>query len=167
MAYQLRVRRGCSVLSPKDSFGMYRVFKAGELIPEGLFPQATIKEHLASGYCEPVNVGTPPEQDIPTDNVPGVQPAPIIPSGTRDTSPSAPVELVTTAPGGVTSSVQIKKDPVPEVKTPLSIWNLDPEQLKGKSLDELNVMILERDDTIDPFDTLEEAVAQLSQDFNG
>ena len=46
-----------------------------------------------------------------------------------------------------------------------SKWSLNPADLEGKDLDELNVMVLERDETVDPFETVEEAVAWLSQDF--
>ncbi len=46
-----------------------------------------------------------------------------------------------------------------------SIWILDPADLQDKNLDELNVMILERDDELDQFETVEEALAWLTQDF--
>lgn len=46
-----------------------------------------------------------------------------------------------------------------------SKWNLDPMTLVHKSLSELNVMIAERDPSVEPFDTPGEASAYLSQDF--
>lgn len=48
-----------------------------------------------------------------------------------------------------------------------SLWILDPANLEGKDLDDLNVMILERDDSIEPFETIEEAIGQLCMDFEG
>lgn len=47
-------------------------------------------------------------------------------------------------------------------KTP---WSTNPAELSETSLEDLNIMILERDPTIAPFETREEAVAQLTMDF--
>lgn len=47
-----------------------------------------------------------------------------------------------------------------------SLWTVDPATLKGKDLKQLNAMIVERDPKQTPFDTVEEAVAQLSIDFS-
>ncbi len=44
-------------------------------------------------------------------------------------------------------------------------WNLDPMTLVHKSLTNHNVMIAERDPSVEPFDTPAEASAYLSQDF--
>lgn len=46
-----------------------------------------------------------------------------------------------------------------------SRWDLDPATLRGKKIDELNVMVLERDPAVKPFDTEKEAIAQLSMGF--
>lgn len=62
--------------------------------------------------------------------------------------------------------------PEPEPATPLPtqppppvpVWNLDPEALKTKTLATLNVMVAERDPDKGPFDTEEEAIAQLTMD---
>jgi len=54
--------------------------------------------------------------------------------------------------------------PNPADMRPTSPWKLDPAQLEGKPLQELNLMIKERDDSIEPFETVEEAIAQLSAD---
>lgn len=56
----------------------------------------------------------------------------------------------------------------PAVPSQISPWSLDPALLVGKSLTELNVMVAERDQTdkIEPFTTIPEVVAFLSQDFN-
>jgi len=49
--------------------------------------------------------------------------------------------------------------------TKVSQWALDPDMLRSKSVEVLNVMIRERDASIEPFETQEEAIAQLSRDF--
>jgi hypothetical protein len=46
-----------------------------------------------------------------------------------------------------------------------SIWAMDPSGIRGLDVDQLNIMILERDDRIEPFETAEEAAAWLCQDF--
>lgn len=46
-----------------------------------------------------------------------------------------------------------------------SIWNLDPAGLRGMSVEQLNVMVLERDAKVTPFETIEEAVWWLTQDY--
>lgn len=46
-----------------------------------------------------------------------------------------------------------------------SIWTVDPDGIRGMSIEQLNIMILERDDSIEPFETVEEAVAWLTQDY--
>jgi hypothetical protein len=47
------------------------------------------------------------------------------------------------------------------------LWNVDPSKVVGKSLEELNTMVLERDPSIAPLSTAGEALAQLSADFRG
>jgi len=48
---------------------------------------------------------------------------------------------------------------------PQTKWNFDPALLAGKEIDQLNVMIQERDPSVHPFDTVEEAIAFLSSEF--
>lgn len=58
--------------------------------------------------------------------------------------------------------------PAPEGRTGLvspSKWSLDPADLQDKGLDELNVMILEREEDLEQFETIEEARAWLTQDY--
>ncbi len=54
--------------------------------------------------------------------------------------------------------------PVPRLPR-VSLWDLDPDGIRGSSLDSLTVMVSERARTVDPFETTEEAIAQLSQDY--
>jgi len=46
-------------------------------------------------------------------------------------------------------------------------WDVNPINLSGMQLQQLNIMVLERDPTMTPFETIEEAAAQLSKDFKG
>jgi hypothetical protein len=157
MAYRLRVNFGGSVLGPNNI-----IYRGGEIIPDGLLSAKQIQEHINSGYVSPVNESAAmPLPDRLTETPPGVEEKPAIKSGSDDRRVSKPEEVVTTSSGGVVSKTTKKKIGRPAV----SIWNLDPAELSGKDIDDLNVMILERDDSIDPFETTEEAVAFLSKDF--
>jgi hypothetical protein len=42
---------------------------------------------------------------------------------------------------------------------------MDPDGIRGMSLDQLNVLILERDDSVELFEDVDEAAAWLSKDF--
>lgn len=53
------------------------------------------------------------------------------------------------------------------VRVTPSKWTVDPADVEGWSLDQLNVRIKEIDERVEPFETVEEAVAWLSQDFEG
>jgi hypothetical protein len=44
-------------------------------------------------------------------------------------------------------------------------WAYDPDSLVGQSLTQLNSLVAGIDSSVPPFDTKEEAIAQLSQDF--
>ncbi|MFG0317080.1 MAG: hypothetical protein ACF8XB_07405 [Planctomycetota bacterium JB042] len=48
---------------------------------------------------------------------------------------------------------------------PFQKWGLDPDGLTGLSLEQLNLLVRERDPDIEPFDTVEEAVVQLSHEY--
>lgn len=50
--------------------------------------------------------------------------------------------------------------------TRVSHWNLDPDGLRGKSLDDLNILVAERDPSVEPFTTVEEAIGWLSMDYS-
>lgn len=48
---------------------------------------------------------------------------------------------------------------------PISKWQLNPADLCGKNLTQLNIMILEKDPSAEPFGSMDEAVACLTKDF--
>lgn len=115
------------------------LYRAGQIIPSGALTAAQIREHVNSGYVVAV-------RDV-------------VPTLTAD-------EAASLAAPGVTSALAIDAKGSP-VSAPVlsSKWNLDPEGLRGYDLESLNVMVLERDDSLDPFDTEAEAIAWLSQDY--
>ncbi len=54
----------------------------------------------------------------------------------------------------------------PPASQPVSSkWIINPALLHAKDLNQLNVMIRERDPSIQPFETREEAIAFISQDY--
>ena len=61
----------------------------------------------------------------------------------------------------LTQAIETKKS------NPRGLWECDPDALKGLSIENLNVMVGERDESIGQFETVEEAIAQLSADFKG
>lgn len=44
-------------------------------------------------------------------------------------------------------------------------WNHDPDELAALDLETLNLRVMETDPSVGPFDTVEDAIAQLSADF--
>ena len=61
--------------------------------------------------------------------------------------------------------------PKPSTKTrpngPISPWRINPAMIQQLNLDQLNIMVLELDPRMDPFETVEEATGQLTQDWTG
>ena len=71
--------------------------------------------------------------------------------------------IFSTAVNGKELDSAVSKEPVIEQQK--SPWILDPATLEGKSLQELNAMIFERDPSIDPLPSAERAKELLSMDF--
>ncbi len=93
-----------------------------------------------------------------------IDPAVIYPGGTKD-----PAFLDHFKNGYIEEYVERSFDPDnPEGGKPLhnqGKWNRDPALLQQKSLEKLNILISEIDPAVAPFETREEAVAHLTQDF--
>jgi hypothetical protein len=66
----------------------------------------------------------------------------------------------------VTHEGKVDEAPPAPPRAP-GLWNIDPKKLKGKKLDDLNVMIAEKDASKPPCATIAEAIKQLSADFEG
>lgn len=56
-------------------------------------------------------------------------------------------------------------EPEPEREGTWSVWTLDPATLQKTSLEALNMKVKELDPKVKPFETREEAIAQLSADW--
>lgn len=54
-----------------------------------------------------------------------------------------------------------------KTQRPVSKWALNPLDLVGKTLTQLNIMILEKDENAEPFDSLDAALEELSRDYEG
>jgi len=75
----------------------------------------------------------------------------------EETSESTPIAHI--KPDGTVTAAK----PLPAVGK----WNLDPALLKGKSIEELNAIVIDRDAAVTPFDEVAEAVKFLSSEFQG
>lgn len=153
-----RITQGGSIHGPDR-----KRYTAGMIVPDGFFRNQ--KAHISSGYLTPVNDNAIPEPQRPTEVVPG-RDVPIVLKGNKEDK-SEVIRLTTEhTPTGepIVESTRTNDvgTPVTQVQSP---WMLAPETLAGKGLEELNVMVHERDATIPPFEDPAEARAQLSQDY--
>lgn len=126
---------------------------AGEMIPDGLLTPREIKNKLADGCIVAVG-GEAVEQGPLGGTVPGE-----VDMSEKET----PVVVDDSQP----TKVATLKKPQPEVKQDATPWTLDPSTLEGKDLDELLVMIAERDEDfeVEAIESVSEAIEFLSQDF--
>lgn len=170
------------------------VLYQGEVIPGGLFTDSQLKEHLKSGYIVPMNrteIVDPASLPASTEKRPGETIAPPITAGKKgdNTEGSDPVTTAPTGPAtrdvpdvndgpsvpisapvieNANAAAEAAPAPGPVVNAsgnPVSKFIFDPATLQDKSVEELNVLIKQCDETIDPMDTAAEAIALLSQDF--
>ena len=131
-------------------------FTAGAPLDKAKLTEDTLKAHIKSGFVVPKNAGRTDEPPRSEDKMP-----PLVAHNQDDTS-SKPV----TKDGGTgESKVLVKEIAQNQVHQRQTVWTLDPSTLKNLTLPELNVMIGERDPNIKPFETQEEAIAQLSAEF--
>jgi len=87
-----------------------------------------------------------------------------------DTAPSVRTSAGAEAPASLTLVPDAKPEdvPAPGAKSVSDgLWCFDAAELGDVDLEGLNVLILERDNTVKPYETREEAMAHLSQDLNG
>lgn len=144
-----------------------------DVINANKITQAWLDEQHAAGFVEPVTEVRPVMQGAPPPAPPGVNPIPVGGDGSSrvtTTDPGAPRISIPSIPGqqssgGLSQTSQPFVPPQQAGGQALSKWNLDPATLHGKDLGQLNVMVLERDSTIAPFSTVQEAIVQLSRDW--
>lgn len=175
MAKQFVVARGCNILlsSGKQLRAGFIVTEGKKIVVDGRehppMDAKKIERHLRSGYLKHHSVlreegPITPEQF--TENPPGKVKAPALPGPGKEDGISENKALTTAVSNGISTSVKDKEPSTEQTAQVTSKWVLDPALLEGKTIDELNVMIVERDPKVEPFATAEEAVAWLSQDRN-
>lgn len=55
----------------------------------------------------------------------------------------------------------------PRLGAAVSPWRVSPTTLEQLTLEQLNIMVMELEPKMDPFETVEEAVGQLTMDWEG
>lgn len=169
------------------------VLTQGVELPDGLFTPSQRAAHIQSGFAKVVSASERPDPATLPKSIPdrpGETEAPPINSGGKGDSGSGSDPVTTAAPptgmaaaGGIPdvgdqgagvfaapSAIEPVTQPVPGAEidgagSEVGPWIFNPAELQGKPLEELNVLIAARDDTVEPFGTVEEAIAYLSQNF--
>lgn len=144
------INKGCSVLMPD---GTQLVGPCEIPAKCGLTEKFIQTELVANRYAYPIGSKVA-EERLYDKTPPGVDEPPVLAAAESD-------KITLLSPSGVSTTSR----PVTSVSQPPTPWTLDPTSLNGKTLEQLNVMIQERDDKVEPFQTVEEASAWLSQDF--
>lgn len=125
-----------------------------------------IESHLRGGYLVAFNAEMDPDE-VRLSTAPGVtvdEKLRVKPDQAIETFDRDGGAVVRTGPKDTT--IKVSEPPAPVADSAAgSKWVLNPATLEGKSLDELNVMVAERDKSIDPLTSIENAVSLLSQDF--
>lgn len=192
MADKVIVSPGCSIRYPAgmSAKGSQRpILTQGTEIPDGLFTPTQIREHVKSGFAKVVQRSDQPDPatlpksipDRPGETIPpAINSGDPGPSGkgsdpvttSQDKAPAATpgnIPDVSDEGVGVFASPRAEQPiPGPEVDgagSEVSPWTFDPYMLAGKPVDELNILIKERDESVEAFETPEEAIAFLSQNF--
>jgi len=132
--------------------GRSRTLNPGATLPPGALSSDQIREHVKSGYLVPLGAG---EQDR---SIPGVETLQLQDDPNYDVKAKSDKD----------SQPSIKKVKVTR-KPPAGVhgkWNMDPKVLEEKNLNQLNVLIKDRDKRRKAFETKADAVNWLSQDFN-
>ena len=109
----------------------------GDVIPEGLLPKAAVADMLNNGFIE--KVGSKDKLYLHDEGVEN--------------------------PPGAKKDLGLSEDGKPKAVKVKPRWDMDPKALKRKSLDELNIMIADKDAKVEPFETRSEAIGFLTQDF--
>lgn len=170
----LKVSRNASILTSD-----HRHLKPGMTVEPGMLTPSQVAEHLKSGYLVKVRDSRFRGAPGDLDQVPGVEvprPLPLVKPGegreeeiveVRD-----PGSLLSRARAEEKGGAEVKKahafaEEEAEAAVAFPTFAFDPAILQDKSLEQLNTMILERigDEGFEPFDTVEEARAFLSQDY--
>ncbi len=156
-----RVRQGVSILDKS------RLYRGGEFIPDGRLTFEQAEEKVRNGFLEIVNDDAPELPNKITDKHPGTEnqiPFRVKDSGVIETHErhGSPISVRTQAGTKENVSPPPQQSMARQVVSP---WTFNPALLQHKALPELNVMIRDKDGSVAPFETSQEAIAWLSQDY--
>jgi hypothetical protein len=167
--YKWKVADGCSVLDDKAG-ATGTLLRPGTILNNDHFDEQWLVDQAKNNIIKPVvKVEQIADRDEPPPvSQPGVVP-PIPVGGSSDGDgskvSSEPARINTGAGGPTITSGTTPPAGAEPVQQEGSIWNLDPAGLQSKTLEQLNVMVGERDAQAQPFETTAEAIAWLSRDF--
>lgn len=151
MAKKFKVAPGGSVMLPNQ-----KMLYAGEIVPSGLsekFYQSAQESKYILEIQNEADVGQ--VRNGMVEKAPGQE-------------QNAVIKLVKDGQDLVTQTFETQANlgaPIEINSSDATHWVFDPKLLVGKSVDELNALILERDPKQTPFNTVEEAAAFLSADY--
>lgn len=178
MPHYFKVAQGCVLFcngkkdKPHQAHGMKR---GGEIVTSDDLPSSAVESNVASGHLIPVDAVTHADGTVRyVESQPGVEPPMVLRSdevdADKDDPYREPVNVVKPKVVGVQASdaeapeAEPKETVVGDPAKAVGKWSFDPAALEGKSLDELNSLILDHDDSVEPYETEAEAVAHLTQD---
>lgn len=125
---------------------------SGRVVTSDDVPEVKIAGYIKNGFLIPLGEATP--------DATGIEAAVLgIDSVREDVSHQRRMPL--------TKPEEVGAAPMKTRMTFRSDWDTAPEKLLGKELETLNFMVKERDANIQPFETVEEAIAQLTKDYRG
>ena len=119
-------------------------------------PAEMIPGYLEEGFLIPLRGAKP--------DLKGIEASIVTHDSVRTPEDRAEVARTPLTPFGDVGGSRI--EPLKRIRA-RSCWEHDPDTIRGRSLEEMNLMIVDLDPRIRPFETVEEAVAQLSADFQG
>lgn len=149
-----RVAKNCSIMLNHSG---HRIVGAGEELDANYAEFRVIENHIRSGFVVPIESKEFERRDKERLLPPDVTANAAIVFKDKDERNNTPV---------IVRKERKKKQQQPAE----SVWNIDPELLKNKTLEELTLMALERDTNGDQvpkngFESVEEAIEFLSKDF--
>jgi len=133
--------------------------------------QAQLDKKVRSGYIEPIGSYDSELADAPVPLPPGADPLPTLPAlekaGVTTLSGDNPIPRrpSTTFPREVVGRPTVQVTPIKAPVQVSSIWTVDPATLEGMDIDQLNVLVKDRDANATAFTEVDAAKAQLSKDF--
>lgn len=152
-----RIPPGKSIVVGQDGEGPtanYRFLSGPRIVTSDQVPDHKIEGFVRNGFLIPITDAKP--------DLEGIQAQILGNDSVRSLDSSLPL----TRPEDVDDGKGKRMQPAKR-ESRASIWDSNPEKLLGKSVDDLNAMIAERDPAHEGFETSEEAAAWLSQDYGG